>query len=108
VKESKAVLNDFILETLKTVLNDPTITKSMLYDGRTQKDSIDEMLRLELIREIFHSRYNKRTIEITDKGRSILRKMESIKAELNGELEPIESENNYGTSKESVSVMRKT
>lgn len=92
MKESKAVLNDFMIEVLNIVLDKPGIMKSELYDGRTQKGTIDALLEYGLIVETKHGTNNKKTIEITDKGLSILRKMLEIRAELNGELVPRSSD----------------
>lgn len=55
---------------------------------QTKVKHVNELIEMGLITETKLSLYNRKVIEITDKGLSILRKMLEIRAELNDELVP--------------------
>lgn len=58
----------------------------------TRIKHVNELLEMGLISETKLGLYNRKVIEITDKGLSILRKMLEIRAELNDELVPRDSD----------------
>ena len=95
MKNKKPLLNEFQLSVLETIINTPGISKSQLYDGRTEQKYVESLLTDDIICETKHGLNNRKTIKVTEKGMKIFETAQRLLALINDEGE---DETNYGSS----------
>lgn len=77
-------LDEFMINTLRTVADNQYVQKSKLYNkGMPQKNRINAMIENGLILESKHGQYNVKEIRITEKGLTALQYAEKLQDILN-------------------------
>jgi hypothetical protein len=77
-------LDEFMINTLRTVADNQYVQKSKLYNkGMPQKNRINAMIENGLIFESKHGQYNVKEIRITEKGLTALQYAEKLQEILN-------------------------
>jgi len=88
----RPLLSDYQIQTLKNVKESGSIKKSELYSGRTEQKYFEELLEMELLKELKHGIHNRKTITITDTGITALSLAEKLKAVMNRDRENEETD----------------